>query len=112
MSNWNEQELWIISILTSIGYGYKRTLRISLLDILLCLIILTYSGARLNTDKNLNAEISSDKEIAETTDKVLLLAAQLLIKKCIAHFFERRLIYRDFLSLIKGKTFWLVRFCT
>ena len=44
---------------------------------------MTYSGARMNTDKNLNAEILTDKEIAEKTDKVLLLTAQLLIKNAL-----------------------------
>ena len=102
MSKSFELYLFLQVLLTDIK---RLPYKINILDILLCLIILTYSGARLNTDKNLNAEISSDKEIAETTDKVLLLAAQLLIRKCIAHFFERRLIYRDVLSLIKGKTF-------
>ena len=58
-------------------------MRISLLDILLCLIILTYSGARLNTDIDINAEMFTDKEIAEKTDKVLLLTAQLLIKNAL-----------------------------
>ena len=37
----------------------------------------------MNTDKNLNAEILTDKEIAEKTDKVLLLTAQLLIKNAL-----------------------------
>ena len=57
--------------------------KIHILDTLLYLIILTYSGARMNTDKNLNAEILTDKEIAEKTDKVLLLTAQLLIKNAL-----------------------------
>ena len=35
----------------------------------------------MNTDKNLNAEILTDKEIAEKTDKVLI--AQLMIENAL-----------------------------